>query len=190
VRRLKQLQPGDVLMAQDETLLRLLPPLRACWALPGEQAIVPISGRNARRALFGALNLCTGHRVLWRGRTIRQDDFCAFLRHLRGRYGKRRIWLLLDEAPCHVARHSQTLARELNIAFIWLPKQCPELNAMDQLWKELKNDIAANRQFSSIDEAACSAENWLLRLSNRQALRKAGVLSKNFWLKHVCQDFC
>jgi hypothetical protein len=30
--------------------------------------------------------------------------------------------------------------------FVWLPKQCSELNAMDQLWKELKGDLAANRQ--------------------------------------------
>jgi hypothetical protein len=29
---------------------------------------------------------------------------------------------------------------------------------MDQLWKELKDDLAANRQFKSIDEAVNYAE--------------------------------
>ncbi|MDQ3257320.1 MAG: transposase, partial [Acidobacteriota bacterium] len=79
--------------------------------------------------------------------------------------------------------HSQALAAALDIHFVWLPKQCSELNSMDQLWKELKSTISANYQFSSIDEHAEYAENWLLTLTNKEALRKAGVLSKNFWLQ-------
>ena len=35
------------------------------------------------------------------------------------------------------------LAAALDIRFLWLPKQAPELNAMDQLWRELKRLIAA-----------------------------------------------
>jgi hypothetical protein len=41
---------------------------------------------------------------------------------------------------------------------LWLPKQCPELNAMDQLSKDLKRLIAANREFRTIDEEAHYAE--------------------------------
>lgn len=56
---------------------------------------------------------------------------------------------------------------------------------MDQLWRELKGGVAANRQAESIDELAEQAEQWLPGLSPRQALRKAGGLSKNFWLKDL-----
>ncbi len=45
--------------------------------------------------------------------------------------------MLVDEAACPVAHESQRLAARLDIHLVWLPKQCPELNAMDQLWKEL-----------------------------------------------------
>src|SRR4051794_31040546 len=45
----------------------------------------------------------------------------------------------------HTAQARLALAKELRIAFVWLPRQWPELNAMDQLWKELKRDVAANR---------------------------------------------
>jgi hypothetical protein len=38
-----------------------------------------------------------------------------------------------------------------HIVFVWLPKQCSEFKAMDQLWKELKDDLASNRQFKNID---------------------------------------
>ena len=54
---------------------------------------------------------------------------------------------------------------------------------MGQLWRELKRLVAANRQADSIDKLAYEAERWVLGLSTEEALRKAGVLSKNFWLK-------
>jgi hypothetical protein len=53
-----------VILAQDETILRLFPPLRCAWARRGEQARVPITGRNAQRVLYGAVNVKTGHRLL------------------------------------------------------------------------------------------------------------------------------
>jgi transposase len=159
--------------------------LRHAWAFRGEQAVVPITGRNAKRVLFGALNPRTGHRLALRRFGQRQGDFQAFLRYLRARYPGRPLWLLLDKAPCHDAARSQALAARLGIELVWLPKQCSELNAVDHLWKELKRLVAANRQFPTIDDEADHAERWFLGLTPREALRKAGILSKDFWLKDV-----
>lgn len=172
-----------MLLVEDETILRLFPVLRRAWSLRGVQAQVPITGRNARRVLFAAINPRTGHRVCLRRPNMRQEHFQEFLRVLRRRYRHRPIWMLLDEAPCHIAARSQALARQLDIHLVWLPKQCSELNAMDQLWKEMKGKISANFQFPSIEEHADQAEKWLLDLSAREALRKGGVLSKNYWLQ-------
>lgn len=171
-----------MVLIEDETTLRLLPPLRAAWAMKGEQAEVPISGRNDQRVLFGVLNPRTGHRVLLRRRTARQEDFCAFLKELRRRYRCRPIWLLLDKAPCHLARRSLALAAQLSITLIWLPTQCPELNGMDHLWRFLKGRASANRQFDTIDELADHAEYWICHLRNQEALRLAGLLSPNRWI--------
>lgn len=181
---------GAVLLLEDETLLRLFPPLRACWAWRGQQAVVPITGRNAKRVLFGTINPRTGHRLMLRRRRMRQEDFQAFLQLLRVRYGKREICLLLDQAPSHTAEKSLAVAASLAIELVWLPKQCSELNAMDHLWKELKRRLAANRQFRTIDEGAEHAEHWVLGLSPQQARRKAGILSKNYWLKDFSKNFC
>ncbi len=174
---------GAVLLFEDETILRLFPVLRRAWSLRGEQAKVFITGNNAKRVLFGTINMRTGHRIIWRARNMRQEHFQTFLRLLRRSLPGRPIWMLLDEAPCHIAPKSKALARLLGIELIFLPKQCSELNAMDHLWRELKDDISANYQFKTIDEHADFAEDYILRLSNRQALGRAGILSKNFWLK-------
>ena len=153
----------------------------------GEQAKVYITGRNAKRVLFATINLRTGHRVAMRRTKMRQGDFQDFLRLVRQRYGNRPVWMLLDEAPCHTAKGSLGLAAQLSIGLIFLPKQCSELNAMDQLWKDLKGQISANYQFASVDRHAQQAEAWLLALSKREALCKAGVLSKNYWLRSFLQ---
>ena len=115
-----------VLLFEDETILRLFPVLRRAWSLRGEQARVPITGRNAKRVLFGTINPRTGHRIVWRGLNMRQENFQAFLRLLRRSYPGREVWLLLDEAPGHIAPKSQALATALGVVLIWLPKQCPE----------------------------------------------------------------
>ncbi len=175
--------PEAVLLFTDATILRWFPPLRYTWAFPGQQAQVPITGRNAKRVLFAALNPRTGHRVVLRRFRQRQDDFQAFLRLLRRYYGGRPLWLLLDKASCHQAGGSQRLAAQLDVTLLWLPTQCPELNPQDHLWKELKRSIVANRQFSTIDNEAENAEGWLLGLTPSTARRKAGILSREFWLK-------
>ena len=43
--------------------------------------------------------------------------------------------------------------------------------------------ITANCQFRTIGEDADDAKRWLLGLTSTETLRKAGVLSDDFWLK-------
>ena len=181
--------PRDVVLFADATRLRLFPPLRAAWARVGEQAAVPVTGRNAQRALFGALNPRTGHRIVLRWRSETGSGARAFLTEIRRRYrGAPMIWLLLDQGPAHTAAPTRRLAAELGVEFVWLPRQWPELNAMDQLWRELKRLVAANRQATSIEELAQQAEDWVLGLRPQKALQKAGVLSPRFWLKNLLQS--
>lgn len=119
---------GAALVMEDETILRLFPVLRRAWSLQGQQAQVPITGRNGKRVLFATINLRTGHRICLRAADMRQPNFHRLLREVRRRYSKRAVYMLLDEAPCHIAKQSEALAAHLDIHFIWLPKQCSELN--------------------------------------------------------------
>lgn len=174
----------------DETILRLFPPLRAKWWWKGQQAQVRVSGNNDRLVLYGAINLHSGHRVLMRGESMAQVWFQDFLRVLRRAYPGRALWLVLDRAKSHTTPRTLDLAAHLGIHFLWLPKQWSELNAMDQIWKELDRDIAADRQYRTVDAEADWAERYILGLTPRQALTKAGILSGKFWLKDLCKNFC
>ncbi|GEO19383.1 hypothetical protein MAE02_70790 [Microvirga aerophila] len=170
--------------------MRLFPPLCATWVLEGTQAVVPITGRNAKRVLFRAIDLRSARRVVLIRSHASQADARAFLRTLRRRYRRAGwIWLLTDRASAHTAPQTQALAARLRIRFVWLPRQAPELSPMDQLWRELKRPVAANRQAASIDALAATAATWVLTLTPQQAFRKAGMASKHFWLRKLLQNF-
>jgi len=178
----RALAERGVILAADETDLRLFPPLRSGWARRGEPAPVPISGSNAKRVLFGAVNIHTGTRLLHVRRHGRGADFRSFLSQVRGRWRGWEVALLVDEDSCHTAGDSQALAEGLGIELLWLPKRSPHLNPMDHLWRHGKQVVCANRQYESIEEQVQRFLHYLEGLTPEEALRKAGVLSADFWL--------
>jgi hypothetical protein len=161
----------------------LFPPLRAAWGRRGQPLAVPISGGNARRVVFGTINIATGHRLFLARPRQRSEDFQVFLALVARRYHGRPVVLLLDEDPSHTARASQALAAELGVRLLWLPKRCPELNGMDHLWGHGKDHICANRQYDDLDAEVERFIAYLQGLSNQEARRQAGLLSKDFWLR-------
>ena len=169
------------MLAQDETDLLLFPPLRAGWSKRGEAARVWLSGRNARRVIFGAMNLRTGARVLVPRLKGRSADFQAFLGEVRSAYRGWHVALLLDEDPSHTAKASLLQAEGMTL--LWLPKRSPKLNPMDTLWGQGKDVISADKQYGTIEEQVDRFLRHLRSLSNREALHTSGVLSEKFWLR-------
>src|SRR5262249_12158552 len=90
---------------------------------------------------------------------------------------------LLDEDSSHTAEDSQDTADELGIELLWLAKRSPHLNPMDHLWRHGKEVMSANHQYASIDAQVEQFIDYLSGLCAYEALKKAGVFSKDFWLK-------
>jgi len=170
-------------LAEDETDLLLFPPLRAGWSKRGEPARVWLSGRNARRVVFGAMNLRTGYRLFLPRERGRAADFQAFLGAVRWRYRGWHVAMLLDEDPSHTAKGS--LRKAEGMTLLWLPKRAPKLNPMDTLWGQAKDVISADRQYDTIEEQVGRFLALLLCLSDNEALHTSGVLSGNFWLSRA-----
>lgn len=181
--------PRSVVLAEDETDLRLFPPLRACWSLRGESAEVPLSGWNAKRVIFGAMDLRTGTRLFLPRAKDRSADFRAFLSEIRRRYVGQHVALLLDGESCHTAKASLRAAEGLTL--LWLPARSSELNPMDTLWGQAKDVVAANKQYTTIDEQVDRFLDFLSEMSDLEALHTSGVLSDDFWLRStLSKDFC
>jgi transposase len=185
LQRLQTLPPRSVVLAEDETDLRLFPPLRSGWAVRGRPAPVPISGFNAKRVVFGVLNIRTGQRLFLVRKRQRGEDFRAFLELVRWQWRSFDVFVLLDEDSSHTAGPSQTLAGDLHVELLWLPKRSPHLNPVDHLWRHGKEVKCANWQYAAIDLQVERFIGYLSGLSARETLRKAGLLSEDSWLKPI-----
>ena len=148
----------------------------------GERAVVPITGNNARRCVFGVLNPKTGTRLCSVRHRNRAEDFRAFLHQVRACYKRWKIFMILDQASSHTAKKTQAEAERLRIEMAWLPTACPELNPNELLWQKGKQNVSANRTFDTVDAQARAFVEYLLGLSPAQARKASGLMSPNFWL--------
>jgi DDE superfamily endonuclease len=186
LRQIRALPAQTALLAEDETDLLLFPSLGAGWARSGQPGQVVISGRNARRTVFATLHLRTGHLLCWDQERKRAGEFQAFLEFIRWSY--RTGWpvaLLLDENSAHTAPESRSLAEDLDIQLLWLPKRSPHLNPVDHLWGHGKKAVCTNWQQSSMDAQVDQFIAYYHDLQASDILRMAGLRSPTFWLYRV-----
>jgi transposase len=166
----------------DETWILETPPLTSCYCRIGAQRGIPITGSHAKRIMHGLLNIRSGDVLLHVTEKWTQEIHQLFLRMIRSHWRGWQIVLFEDRASQHTAAVSQATAEDLEIQLRLLPRATPELNAMDHLWRHTKRFGLANRETVSITQSAESACHYILDLSPHERLRKAGVLSGNFWL--------
>jgi transposase len=171
-----------VILMLDEVIITETPPLVSCYGRRGQPVVVPITGNRSKRILHGVINIGSGDVALLITKTWTQATHQTFLHIIRDHWRGWQIVLFEDRASSHTAGQSTALAKSLGIEIRWLPRATPELNAMDHLWHWVKGRGLANRPTLSIDDSAHQACQYLLAMSPQERLRKAGILSGNFWL--------
>jgi hypothetical protein len=171
-----------VILMLDETSSTETPPLASCDGPRGQQVCVPITGNRAKRGLHGALNRRTGALLLLLTEVWDHATPPYFLTMLRAHWRGWRMVLFEDRGSPHPAEERRAVAVAWPIESRCLPVATPELNAMDHRWRHVKGWGLADRATVSSDTSADMACQYLLDLSPRERLRKAGVLSGHFWL--------
>lgn len=145
-----------LILIEDETILKLLPPLRRMWMRKGEQVLVPTPPENDDVCLYGVLELNTGDTFCAFHERGRSDFTIAYLQQLLENYPERPILLIWDQAKYHTSHAvEEWLAQQPRITTMLLPKYAPELNPVEHIWRQLKNQVAANltRSMTAIQEA-------------------------------------
>ena len=166
----------------DEVIITETPPLYSCYGRRGQQTCVPITGNRRKRILHGVINIVTGAVLLLITDEWVQETHQYFLRMIRAYWRGWNIVLFEDRGSPHTAEASLAWAQELGIEVRLLPRATPELNAMDHLWRSVKARALADRPTFSIDKSADTACKYILDMSQREWLQKAGILSGNCWL--------
>lgn len=133
-----------LLFYADESLISLIPYVGKTWAFPKAKPIARVSGRRGQHVgITAAVNeqgrLC--FELTQEKETFTSLTFLRFVRKLRKEFPSRKIVLIVDGAPIHIAKivHAFAKKHESHFRLEILPGYSPELNPSEKAWDFVKN---------------------------------------------------
>lgn len=142
-------------MFEDEASFWLDGTLHQTWSRVGIQPRVDTLGQRKTAHVFGAVSLEERPRFRWQFADVfNGHTFLSFLKHLVAR-SRRKIFLVLDNGPCHNLKpegKAWLSANRHRIELFRLPPYSPEFNPIEGLWKETKKRTTHNRFYRTVVE--------------------------------------
>lgn len=143
-------------MFGDEASFWLDGTLHRTWSRVGVQPRVETFGQRKTAHVFGAITIESRPRLIYQfAETFSGRTFLGFLKEIVRRSRRRKVFLVIDNGPCHrlepsgcewLARHKQRLE------LFRLPPYSPELNGIEGVWKATKKVTTHNRFYRTVDE--------------------------------------
>jgi transposase len=163
-----------IILVEDETNVRRLPPLRAMWMPRGQQTRVKVPSGNDKFTFYGVLDLSAGTTFTASYPKGNSGYTTKFLESLLKRFPGR-LLLIWDQARWHTSKAVKTFLADCDrLQVLLFPKRAPQENPMEDLWRHLKRVIAANLERSlPVLKQAC--QKFFNGLSNKKALKMAGL---------------
>lgn len=137
------------LMFQDEAGFGRINKPKHCWCEKGIRPSVPCHHIREYRYVYGAVEPLTGEDcflVMPQSNTVCMN---IFLEELSKQYHQDRILLVCDGAAWH---KSNTLKIPGNIELFYLPPYTPEMNPIEQIWKEIRLMGFRNEIFATLEK--------------------------------------
>ena len=134
---------------QDEAGFGRIHKPKYCWCLKGVRPNVPCHHIREYRYAYGAVEPITGESFFLILPYCNSICMNLFLQELSTAYPNDFILLVADGAAWH---KSKGLKIPSNIEIHPLPPYTPEMNPIEQIWKELRKCGFHNEVFSSLDK--------------------------------------
>ena len=120
---------------------------RKMWTRKGMRPVVTITGSHQKTCVFGVLSI-NGIQFFRQYITFDQDTFLQYLKQLQRKF--RKLILFLDRAAQHyrsikVRKHLEENKNVIRVEY--LPKGSPEFNAVEECWREGKDDLLVSRYY-------------------------------------------
>ena len=136
-------------MFQDEAGFRRINKPKCCWCEKGVRPSVPCHHIREYRYVYGAVEPLRGESCFLILPYCDSACMNVFLRHLSEQYPEDRIILCCDGAAWH---KSASLDVPGNIRLFFIPPYTPEMNPIEQIWKELRKMGFKNEIFATLEK--------------------------------------
>ena len=154
-------------MFQDEAGFGRINKPKYCWCEKGMRPSVPCHHIREYRYAYGAIEPTTGESCFLIMPYCDTECMNIFLDELSKKYSNDIILLCCDGAAWH---KSKSLQIPDNIKLFSIPPYTPEMNPIEQIWKEIRKIGFRNETFSSLDkvvdrlcDSICSLTNDIIK---------------------------
>jgi transposase len=127
------------IFCQDESRFGLLPIQRRQITLTGVKPLGLVQYRFENFYVYGAVEPTTGESFFLELPQLNTVNFQIFLHEFAQHYQGTLNIILLDNGSCHTAK---SLMMPENLMCLFLPPYSPELNPIERLWRDMKEQLA------------------------------------------------
>jgi transposase len=162
-----------VIVFEDEASFWLDGTLHQTWSRVGVQPRVDTYGMRKTAHVFGAIALKDARFTYQFAPVFNAKTFHRFLKLLVRRYRGRKVFVILDNSPCHALNEEgcEWLARnKRRIELHRLPPYSPEFNAIEGVWKTTKRCTTHNRFYPTPAERDAALAATFTRFRRRPDL--------------------
>lgn len=147
---MKRNYPDFCLACEDESTFLYDSISRKVWVQKGVKPRRFVTGLHKRVHIFGFLSE-DKKKMFVSNNKMNAKSFLNSLYKMKKRFGK--IILIIDRAPWHrakkVQRYFSKHRREIKI--IWFPRGCPDMNPVEECWRQAKREINGGRIHPSFE---------------------------------------
>ena len=163
----ERMRAGYTVCVQDEAICVADARLR--------KGVYTYTGSHSKTVVFGLITL-DGEGFFQRYGSFTGKEFVEFLKAACERFGK--ILMITDGAPQHRSKFvREEIGRLDGVELQFLPPGCPDLNAIEEAWRQMKHavlDVQRHRQVAEVVPAKTGHRKASLQKSIGCACRRTG----------------
>jgi transposase len=166
-----------IVLFGDEVSFWLDGTLHSTWSRVGNQPRVDTFGARKTAHIFGAISLEARFSYQFAD-VFNGHTFLSFLKHLVAQYAPQKVFLIIDNGPCHNLKEDgkQWLAENSHrIALFRLPPYSPEFNPIEPVWKTTRRMTTHNRFYTTTQERDSALRRTFRRFRQNPRLISAHV---------------
>jgi len=151
------------------------------WIKKGERKEIPTNGSGKRLNILGALDLAEMRVHTQEYETIKAEHMIAFLSYLLVQLPRGTIHLIFDQARYSKCAETEAwLALNPRIRLHFLPSYSPNLNAIECLWKLMREHVMYNRYYAHFKDFTEAIRGFFSTTFPQNATRWTERLTDNF----------
>lgn len=169
-----------ILYFEDESGISLTPVIGKTWAPKGKTPVVEVTGARGGVLAMSAISPTGRIRFRLEKRKINASVMIEFLKQIGQTHKKRKIAIVMDQAPAHTAQKIKNfIDNQKQLKIFYIPPYSPELNPDEKVWRHLKNVSLKNNMAKDKNHLARMVVGAL------RSIQKNPKLTKNFFENYL-----